>query len=232
MPHIPLGASEKFKGKSAGGFYGDTIEEIDWSCGEILKTLKQLDLDDNTLVIFTSDNGPHNEGGHNHETFDSNGPLKGFKRSMHEGGIRVPMIVRWPGRIKPGTSSPHPSAFYDFLPTACEIAGVEPPKQIDGISYLPTLVGQVKKQQRHENLYWAGQEGATSVGVRMGDWKLVQYREKKKGKKTAKSETPPAKPMWRLYNLSEAIGEENEISDKQPEIVKQILAKLRRDELL
>ncbi|MCA9140825.1 MAG: sulfatase-like hydrolase/transferase, partial [Planctomycetales bacterium] len=139
----------------------------------------------------------------------------------HEGGIRVPMIARWPGQIKSGSQSDLPSAFWDFLPTACEAAGVEPPDDIDGVSYLPTLLGEPEKQTRHEYLYWASQEGATSVGVRRGLWKLVRYRKNRDGAAD-----------WRLYNLRSDIGEKNDVSIEHPEQVKDIFALLRRDGLL
>lgn len=206
------------------------ISRMDGDVGRLFALLKELNLDDNTLVIFTSDNGPHAEGGHKHEFFNSNGPLKGFKRSMHEGGIRVPMIARWPGKIAPGTQSDLPSAFWDFLPTACEIAGVAPPEKTDGISYLPTLLGKIDAQKKHEYLYWASSEGATSVGVRQKNWKLVKYRPaKKKQKDESNAEEKP--DDWRLYDLTNDIGEENNIADKHPDKVVEILELLKRDDL-
>ncbi len=202
------------------------ISHMDGDVGRLMKLLKKLNLDEKTLVIFTSDNGPHQEGGHKHEFFNSNGDLTGFKRSMHEGGIRVPMIARWPGKIAAGTVSDHPSGFYDFLPTACELAGAEPPKDIDGISYLPALLGRKDEQQKHEYLYCASQEGATSVGVRYGNWKLVRYREGKQKRQAGR------KGEWRLYDLAEDIGEKNDLADKHPKVVQKILSLLKRDGLL
>ncbi len=202
------------------------VSRMDGDVGRLMALLKELDLDEKTIVLFTSDNGPHQEGGHQHEFFDSNGPLKGYKRSMHDGGIRVPLIARWPGKIAPASESDHPSAFWDFLPTACAIAGVEAPKQIDGISYLPTLLGKVEAQKKHEYLYWASQEGTTSVGVRWGKWKLVKYRGNKR-----RNEPDPPSNDWRLYDLSADIGEENDLAKKHPDIVKQIRGLLGRDEL-
>jgi arylsulfatase A-like enzyme len=202
------------------------ITRMDRDVGRLFSLLKELKIDNNTLVIFTSDNGPHQEGGHKHEYFNSNGDLTGYKRSMHDGGIRVPMIAHWPGRIKAGSTSNLPSAFWDFLPTACEIAAVEPPKKIDGISYLPTLLGEAARQKKHEYLYWSSLEGATSVGVRMGNWKLVKYRDPKNRK-----QKPPVKPDWRLYDLAKDIGEKNDIATKHPAVVKQMLGLLTRDKL-
>ena len=164
------------------------ISRMDGDVGKLFALLKELKLDDNTLVLFTSDNGPHQEGNHKHEYFNSNGPLKGYKRSMHDGGIRVPLVARWPGKIKAGTKSDLPSAFWDFLPTACAVAGVETPDETDGISYLPTLLGK-QEQKKHEYLYWASSEGATSVGVRHENWKLVKYRANKKTKRRTGSQT-------------------------------------------
>lgn len=201
------------------------VSHMDADVGRLFELLKELKIDENTLVIFTSDNGPHNEGGHNHEFFDSNGPLTGFKRSMHEGGTRVPLIARWPGKIEPGSVSGHASAFQDFLPTACELAGAAAPEDTDGISYLPTLLGKADAQEKHEYLYCASSEGATSVGVRYGNWKLVQYRPKKKQK-------APSKPDWRLYDLSTDIGEKNNVAADHPEVVAKILTLLKRDNLL
>jgi arylsulfatase A-like enzyme len=205
------------------------ISRMDADVGRLMTLLKQLNLDKKTLVVFTSDNGPHQEGGHKHEFFNSNGNLTGYKRSMHEGGIRVPMIARWPGKIAPGTVSNHPSGFYDFLPTACELAGAEPPQNIDGISYLPTLLGREDQQKKHEYLYCASQEGTTSVGVRYGNWKLVKYRSANAGKRKRRVDDSLG---WRLYNLTEDIGEKNDLAKKHPEIVRKILNLLKRDALL
>ena len=193
------------------------VTRMDGDVGRLLKLLKELKIDEKTLVLFTSDNGPHQEGNHKHEFFDSNGPLLGYKRSMHEGGIRVPMIARWPGQIQAGTKTDLPSAFWDFLPTACELAGLETPQDIDGISYSPTLLGQSQRQKKHEYLYWASQEGATSVGVRYGSWKLVKYRK--------------GKDDWRLYDLNQDIGEQKDLAAEHPELVAKIRGLLKRDGL-
>ncbi len=204
------------------------VSRMDGDVGKLIALLKELDLEKDTLVLFTSDNGPHQEGGHQHEFFDSNGPLKGYKRSMHEGGIRVPLIARWPGTVAAGTQSDHPSAFWDFLPTACEIAGTDAPPRIDGISYLPTLLGNNDAQRKHEYLYWASDEGATSVGVRYGKWKLVKYRPDKK-----QSAAPSNRPDgdWRLYDLTADLGEQNDIADLRGDVVATIHGLLKRDGL-
>lgn len=202
------------------------ITRMDGDVGKLFALLKELDLEQRTLVVFTSDNGPHQEGGHKHEFFNSNGPLKGFKRSMHDGGIRVPLIARWPDKIAPGTQTDHPSAFWDFLPTACEIAGVAAPASTDGVSYLPTLLGKPEQQRAHEYLYWASSEGATSVGMRQQQWKLVKYRGKPKQRDRDTAED------WRLYDLRSDIGEETNIAAQHPQQVEKMLGLLKRDGLL
>lgn len=208
------------------------VTRMDGDVGRIVSLLKELQIDQNTLVLFTSDNGPHQEGGHKHEFFDSNGPLKGYKRSMHDGGIRVPLIARWPGVIAPGTETDLPSAFWDFLPTACELADVPAPRHTDGISYLPTLLGQVDDQAKHEYLYWASQEGETSIGVRAGKWKLVRYRDKT-GKRPQQRPQPTDESGgdWRLYDLSQDLGEQHDVAAQHPELVSQIRGLLKRDGL-
>ncbi|MCF7955057.1 MAG: arylsulfatase [Phycisphaerae bacterium] len=182
------------------------IEHMDSGIGKLMDTLKQLGIDDNTIVMFTSDNGPHLEGGHDPRFFDSNGPLRGFKRDLYEGGIRVPMIARWPGKIKPNTQTDHISAFWDVLPTLCEIANIEPLKNIDGISFLPTMLGE--KQKQHEYLYWEFHEQGGRQAVRVGKWKGVRL----------KVFSNPNAPI-ELYNLETDIGEETDIADKHPEII-------------
>lgn len=219
--------------------YAAMVEKMDTDVGRMLDLLAELQIDRRTLVLFTSDNGPHNEAGHTYEFFDSNGPLKGYKRSMHDGGIRVPLLAYWPGTIAPGRQSDHPSAAWDFLPTACELAGATPPDDIDGISYVPTLLGRTDQQAAHEYLYWASSEGATAVGMRQGPWKLVQYRSQSKpGRKAKSSKAGKQRPErdarqdWRLYDLDTDLGEETDVSARHPERVAAMLALLERDGLL
>lgn len=145
------------------------VSLLDTDIGRLMGALKFHHLEENTLVIFTSDNGPHQEGGHKVKYFDSNGPLRGYKRDLYDGGIRVPLIACWPGMIKPGTVSNHVSAFWDFLPTTCELAGVDLPIETDGISYVPTLLG--KQQAEHDLLYWHFRGKAA---LRQGKWKAVR----------------------------------------------------------
>lgn len=183
------------------------ISRLDRDLGRVIETLKRLGIDKKTLVLFTSDNGPHREGGANPEFFDSNGPLRGNKRDLYEGGIRVPLIARWPGKIKAGTVSHHISAFWDFLPTFAELAGAECSSSTDGLSLLPTLLGKPGKQKQHEFLYWEFHERGSKQAVRMGDWKAVQFGVGGK---------------LELYNLKEDIGEKNDIAKDHPDIVAKI----------
>ena len=175
------------------------VSRLDRDVGRMVALLKELKIERRTVVLFTSDNGPHQEGGHKMEYFDSNGKLRGFKRDLYDGGIRVPMIAWWPGTVRAGAVTDHPSAFWDFLPTACELAGIKPPEDIDGISYLPTLLG--KKQTKHDHLYW--QSGTAKVAVRKGRWKAVRVG------KTGSLE---------LYDLSKDIGEKNNVAAVHPEV--------------
>jgi arylsulfatase A-like enzyme len=177
---------------------------MDKDIGEIMDLLKELGIDEDTLVIFTSDNGPHHEGGHDHTYFDSNGPLRGYKRDLYEGGVREPTMARWPGKIAPGQQSDQVWAFWDFLPTATELAGVDAPANIDGISMLPCFLG--KPQKDHEYLYWEFKEGKFKQAVRFGDWKAVWL---------AFGTTPE------IYDLSKDIGEESNIAAQHPDIVGQ-----------
>lgn len=157
------------------------MENLDDQVGEILKQLEELGIDENTLVLFASDNGPHKEGGHDPKFWNSSGSLRGHKRDMHEGGIRTPMLARWPGTIAPGTTTAHLSGFQDILPTACELTGQPVPEQTDGISFLPTLKGNPEAQAKHDYLYfefWKGDKTYFSRAVRAGDWKAYQEGRK------------------------------------------------------
>jgi arylsulfatase A-like enzyme len=179
------------------------ITRLDQDVGAVLQRLKDLKIDENTIVFFTSDNGPHREGGGDPKFFQSSGPLRGIKRDLYEGGIRVPMIARWPGIIKPGQVSNLPWAFWDFLPTAAELAGAKVPEKLDGLSIMPTLLGR-PQTNRHDVLYWEFHEKGFNQAVRMGDWKALRQG----GNPTE------------LYQLSTDIGETNNVAAKNPEIVK------------
>ncbi|MHC4993783.1 MAG: arylsulfatase [Planctomycetota bacterium] len=184
---------------------------LDNSVGHLVALLKELNIDDNTLILFTSDNGPHLEGGHKPDFFDSNGPLNGHKRSLTDGGIRVPLIARWPGTVQPGTTTDHISAFWDFLPTACEIAGVKAPAGLDGVSYLPTLRGQTHRQTQHEYLYWEFYSRGGKRAVRMGPWKAVQLN-------LSEDKNSPI----HLYNVEADIAESIDLAAKHPEIIARV----------
>ncbi len=188
------------------------VDYLDMQVGEIIAKLKELGIYDNTIIIFTSDNGPHQEGGADPYYFNSNGPLKGYKRDLYEGGIRVPMIAVWNGKIEAGSETDHISAFWDVFPTLAEITGARTPEEIDGISFLPTLLGNKEKQKVHEYMYWEFHEKGGRKSLRKGDWKLVQY-----------DVLDPEKTRTELYKLSNDIGEENNLVDENPEKVKELL---------
>jgi arylsulfatase A-like enzyme len=187
------------------------ITRMDGDIGRLFALLKRLRLDEKTLVLFSSDNGPHKEGGGDPAFFDSNGPLRGLKRDLYEGGIRVPLIARWPGRIAAGSGTNHVSAFWDFLPTCCELVGATAPKGIDGISILPTLLGRPERQKGHPYLYWEFHEQGKKQAVRMGRWKGVRVN-------VAKEPNGPIE----LYDLTADLGEERNLADAHPEIVKRM----------
>ncbi len=193
--------------------YAAMITRMDKGIGQIMALLKELNIENNTLIIFTSDNGPtyNRLGGSDSEFFKSAGPFRGFKGSVYEGGIRVPFVARWPGKIKPGTTNNHICAFQDILPTLSEVAGVSDknPDDIDGISFAPTLLGK-DNQEKHEYLYMEFASYGGQQMVRMGDWKGVRQNIFKDNLQIE------------LYNLTEDIGEQNDVSEKHPEIVEQI----------
>ncbi len=181
------------------------ISLLDSDVGRIMELLKNLEIAENTLVFFTSDNGPHREGGADPDFFDSNGPLKGIKRDLYDGGIRVPMIAHWPGKIAAGTESDFVWAFWDFPSTAAEIVGTAMPGEVDGQSVLPTLLG--KDQKEPEYLYWEFHERAFKQGVRFGEWKGVR--------------NDLNKPV-EIYQVTQDLGEEDNLADQQPELVKRV----------
>lgn len=187
------------------------VELLDKQVGEILAKLDQLGLRENTLVVFTSDNGPHLEGGADPDFFNSNGPYRGYKRDLYEGGIRVPMIANWPGKIKSGSRSDHPSAFWDVYATLAELTGSEVPKNTDGISFAPTLLGKSEEQSKHEYLYWEFIEQGGKQAVRKGDWKAIRLN-------LNKDSNPPIE----LYNLAEDPGEQTNLADQYPERVAEL----------
>ncbi len=180
---------------------------FDRQVGEILDKLDALGIDDNTLVIFSSDNGPHQEGGADPDYFDSNGPLRGYKRDLYEGGIRVPTIARWPGKIQAGSTSDHISAFWDVMPTLAELTGATAPEDIDGLSFVPTLLG-TGTQAQHAYLYWEFHERGGRIAFRQGKWKAVKYNYL----------SAPDAP-FELYDLDADLGETTNLADQHPEVL-------------
>jgi arylsulfatase A-like enzyme len=182
------------------------ITRLDGDVGRVLQHLRDLGLDKDTLVFFSSDNGPHKEGGADPAFFKSAEPLEGFKRSMHDGGIRVPMIVRWPDRVPAGSVCDAVWAFWDVLPTLADLIGSSTPTGLDGLSMLPTLLdsGPIP---RHEFLYWEFHERGFNQAVRSGDWKAVRLG--------------PNQPL-ELYDLARDVGETRNVAAEHPEIVAKI----------
>jgi arylsulfatase A len=187
------------------------VDLLDHQVGEIMSKVEALGLTDNTIIVFTSDNGPHREAGADPEYFNSNGVLKGVKRDLYEGGIRVPMIVKWPSKIKEGIRSDHISAFWDVFPTFSDVVGIDCPNNIDGISFLPELLGNKSAQRKHEYLYWEFHELGGRQAVRMGDWKGVKYNVLK-----------DSKAPIELYDLTSDIGEQKDIANQNPEIIEKM----------
>lgn len=205
--------------------FAGMITRLDAYVGEIMQKLEEKGLAENTILIFSSDNGPHEEGGADPTFFNRDGVLRGIKRSCHEGGIRVPFIIRWPGKVKAGTKSQQPIAFWDIMPTFCDIIGqrdythrfgnkrLGEADYFDGISFLPTLRGKNKKQQQHDHFYWEFNE-TNQIAVRRGDWKLIV--------KSGRCE---------LYNLAEDIHEDNNVSAEHPDKVEELKALIYADHI-
>jgi arylsulfatase A len=185
--------------------YAGMVSRLDRDVGRLLDLLRELNIEENTLVFFTSDNGPHSEGGYNPEVFNSNGPLRGIKRDLYEGGIRVPLIAWMPGTVPAGEVSDQVWAMWDFMPTAAGIAGVQAPNQTDGISMVNALLN--RPQEDPEYLYWEFHEGGFSQAIRMGDWKAVRNNV--------------SEPV-ELYDLSVDVGEENNLAEDHPEVVSEM----------
>lgn len=196
------------------------ISRLDFYVGQIFQKLKDKGLDENTMVVFTSDNGPHEEGGADPEYFGRDGKLRGLKRQCYEGGIRIPFIVRWPGHVRENSINNLPITFYDMVPTFCELTGVKNyqrkynpkkmPGYFDGISILPSILGK-SGQQEHDFLYWEFSE-TKQIGLRMGDWKMV-----------AVDGVP------RLYNLKTDLHEDHDIAAEHPEIVGKMVDIIRQE---
>ncbi|MDG2407622.1 MAG: arylsulfatase [Pirellulales bacterium] len=181
------------------------ITYLDRDVGRLMQKLKDLNIDDRTIVFFSSDNGPHNEGGSNSEFFNSSGSLRGSKRYLYEGGIRVPLIVRWPGKIAADSQSDHVGAFWDFLPTAADLAGVQSPKGMDGLSFVPTLLGK-GQQKEHDHLYWEFHEHGKIQALLIENHKALRGL----GKEVI------------LYNLNDDPRETKDIASTRPDLVKRV----------
>jgi arylsulfatase A len=226
IPHVELAVPEDsvkpFRGKfpkvtindprpgyigsdDAYAVYAGMISRLDRNVGQIMALLKQLNIDKNTIVFFTSDNGPQSGPWLPlREFFKGAGPLRGSKGSLYEGGIRVPFIVRWPGRIEAGSTNQYIGGFQDMMPTLAQLAGIKP-TQNDGISIVPTLLGRKRRQKKYKYLFWGS---AATQAVRMGKWKAVK---------------PPKKKNWELYDLSKDIGEQNNIAAEHPDIIAKMI---------
>lgn len=191
--------SEQLKGHAA------MITRMDSQVGHLMALLGKLGIDQKTLVMFTSDNGPHKESGQDPTFFDPNGPLRGYKRDLFEGGVRVPFIARWPGKIAPGTSD-HVGYFGDLFATAAELAGEPAPEGLDSISFVPTLLGRTSAQKKHPYLYWEFHEGGFTQGILLGErWKGIRVK---------RLDAP-----IQVYDLANDPGEEHDIAAREPERV-------------
>ena len=214
FPHLPLFASPDFHGKSANGRYGDAIEEIDWSTGQILDCLDRLKLTENTLVIFTSDNGSNGRNG------GSNQPLSGAKGSTMEGGMRVPMIARWPGRITAGSTCRELATTMDLLPTFCSLTGAPlPPKKLDGFDISGMLFGQVGVQSQYEALYYYRRRQLQAI--RFGDWKYHLPLKATHPNWTTANQTGPGRP-GKLVNLTSDLQEKTDVTAANPDVIQRI----------
>lgn len=184
------------------------VSRLDMYVGEVVSKLRKLGLDKNTIIIFTSDNGPHREGGANPDYFKSYGPLKGVKRDLYEGGIRVPMIAWCPGLINAGVKTDHISAFWDVMPTLADLAKVDLPQRVDGVSFLPTLLSK-EGQEEHQYLYWEFHEMNGRQAIRAGNWKLIR-------------QPIVGETKIELYDLNADIHEDNNLAAQQPQKVAEL----------
>lgn len=208
-PETPVTDSKHYANQpTPRAAYAAMVTRMDRDVGRLMALLKKLKIDDNTLVMFASDNGAvFALNGTDPEFFRSNGELRGYKQDLYEGGVRTPLLARWPGKIAPNTTNNFLGAFWDFLPTACELASVDPPENIDGVSLVPTLLGR-KDQQQHDYLYWEYHSAGGAQAVRFGDWKAIRNNVKKN-----------AESKLELYNLAKDPGEKHDLAGEHPDLV-------------
>ena len=205
----PAGVSSYAASPNAHAAFAAMVDRLDRYVGEVTALLREMGVADNTLIIFTSDNGAHTEGGADPDYFKSSGPLRGTKRALHEGGIRVPMIATWAGRIPAGTTSDTPAAFWDFLPTFAELTGK--PQRRDGLSILPTLLGKKNHAVKPDRtLYWEFHEGGGRMAIRKGRYKLIAQK------------VDTGEPVYELYDLSTDLGETRNLAETHPKILRQL----------
>jgi arylsulfatase A len=235
IPHVDLDVPEESikpyyhlpeKGPYKGGHYrsckkpratfAGMVSHLDRDVGRILALLKELKIAKNTLVIFSSDNGPTSAGGADPDFFNGNGDFRGIKRDLYEGGVRVPFVAWWPGKIKENSTSEHISAFWDLMPTCAELAGVDCPSQSDGVSYLSKLLGKDESQKKHKYLYWEFFERGGKQAIRQGNYKGVRLN-------LLKNINAPLE----LYDLSKDPGEKNNIASKYPEVAAELLKTMK-----
>lgn len=214
------GFKTQMKPKAA---YASMVSEIDKNVGQIIQLLKEKGILENTIIIFSSDNGVHCVGGHEPDFFDSNGPYRGYKRDLYEGGVRAPFIVSWPKVIKKKRTVEHITTFGDFLPTVTELVGADMVKGIDGISYLPLLTGNGEVSRSHEYIYYEFYEQGGKQSILKDGWKLVRLNMSK-----------PEKLKEELYYLPDDIGEQHDLLKENPQKVEElrILAMKARTESL
>ena len=208
VPHLGPYADRDWPAPERG--FAGMLHRLDQDVGRLVERIDALGKREDTLILFTSDNGPHSEGGHRAGYFDSNGPLRGQKRDLFDGGIRVPLIARWPGSIPAGTVSEHLTAFQDVFPTLAELAEVEA-DSVDGLSFAASLRGDEEAQPEHADLYWAFYERGGGRALRAGRWKVIEQ---------------PIGSSVRLYDLSLDIGEENDLAASKPELVRELVTRM------
>lgn len=188
--------------------FASMMTRIDNSVGKLIAKLKELGIDDNTVIIFASDNGPHQEGGHMVDFFKSNGIYRGRKRDLYEGGIKTPFLVRWPSVVKPGSTTDHIGGFWDLLPTFADFAGNTKAIETDGISFYPLLTGKTDEQKNHDYLYWEFYESGGLQAIRSGEWKYIKLN--------VRNGQPVVKE---LYNIINDPGEKVNVIDAHPELI-------------